>query len=577
MKTFTKQSIDQAIKNIDQNPELIKGRESKDYDLILANGQSYPPILVLSEANKVLGGEELVIHDFRNNTRVPFKILKDLGYNVVRKKQPHSAITQKEFNCEQFIEACNLSNLIITENLAIRFIAALITKPFVILTGLSGSGKTKLALSFAKWITQGNAGNPKSTFSLGEIVNSNRVAYEVTGTDSVAVTFTQRETGTKATLPYELINEWINVIKENNFTPETATRKIREAVETNTKYSTQLNSFETHLKAAAFQLMSRVTTGGTLAEESSSVCLLPVGADWTNREPILGYPNALVPDTYAVPENGALQLILEAANNPDRPYFLILDEMNLSHVERYFADFLSAMESKEPIFLHSGITNYNGIPPSINLPNNLFIIGTVNIDETTYMFSPKVLDRANVIEFRVDEPEMKKFLNGRTIVDFDKLYGQGISMANDFLFKSANKFQNSDKNENVNDDLLNFFNELKPVGAEFGYRTASEIVRFVEVCNQLNLKWTTNQILDAAIMQKLLPKLHGSRRKLEPSLKSLAELCLHDKSLAADSLNPKKVINFEDDKAIKFPISLEKIRRMNISLINNNFTSYAEA
>ena len=71
---------------------------------------------------------------------------------------------------------------------------------------------------------------------------------------------------------------------------------------------------------------------------------------------------------------------------------LILDEMNLSHVERYFSDFLSAIESGEEIPLY-------GEEKTLTLPDNLFTIGTVNVDETTYMFSPKVLDRANTIEF----------------------------------------------------------------------------------------------------------------------------------------------------------------------------------
>ena len=263
---------------------------------------------------------------------------------------------------------------------------------------------------------------------------------------------------------------------------------------------------------------------------------------------MLGYPNALLPDTYVVPENGALQLIIDAIDNPDRPHFLILDEMNLSHVERYFADFLSAMESKEPVFLHSGNIDYNGIPPSITLPDNLFIIGTVNIDETTYMFSPKVLDRANVIEFKVDKTEMEKFLSGDINVDFGKLSSKGISMVIDFLAKTQEKFQTSDDDKEVTDDLLLFFDELKKVGAEFGYRTASDILRFTKVIRKLNTDWETNQILDAAIMQKLLPKLHGSRRKLESTLKSLAELCLYDKSLASDILNPKKDVDFKKKK-----------------------------
>lgn len=63
--------------------------------------------------------------------------------------------------------------------------------------------------------------------------------------------------------------------------------------------------------------------------------------------------------------------------------------MNLSHVERYFADFLSAIESGQPIPLYSNDDeNYE-----LDIPDNLLIVGTVNVDETTYMFSPKVLDR----------------------------------------------------------------------------------------------------------------------------------------------------------------------------------------
>ncbi len=60
--------------------------------------------------------------------------------------------------------------------------------------------------------------------------------------------------------------------------------------------------------------------------------------------------------------------------------------------------------------------------PKLSCPNNLFIIGTVNIDETTYMFSPKVLDRANVIEFRVTADEMKNYLNRTTVLDLNRLF-----------------------------------------------------------------------------------------------------------------------------------------------------------
>ncbi len=87
---------------------------------------------------------------------------------------------------------------------------------------------------------------------------------------------------------------------------------------------------------------------------------------------------------------------------------------------------------------------------------------------------------------------------------------------------------------------MSFFSELKKTGAEFGYRSASEILRFAAVVNKIESTWRISDIIDAAIMQKLLPKVHGSRRKLEPVLKTLGNLCLSDGQKFDDFLNPKE-------------------------------------
>ena len=93
---------------------------------------------------------------------------------------------------------------------------------------------------------------------------------------------------------------------------------------------------------------------------------MAVGADWTSNENLLGYPDALQPGKYRRPDNGALDIILAAKSDSKRPYFLILDEMNLSHVERYFADFLSAMESGEPVHLHDETDDsWNSVPAKL--------------------------------------------------------------------------------------------------------------------------------------------------------------------------------------------------------------------
>ena len=135
--------------------------------------------------------------------------------------------------------------------------------------------------------------------------------------------------------------------------------------------------------------------------------IVAVRPDWTGPDALLGYENQLSlarDDGYAwvVPET--LRFMLRAAKDPSHPYLLLLDEMNLAHVERYFADVLSGIESGEDILPNLVETNgewRSATKDRLPLPDNLFVVGTVNIDETTYMFSPKVLDRANTLEFRV--------------------------------------------------------------------------------------------------------------------------------------------------------------------------------
>lgn len=252
-----------------------------------------------------------------------------------------------------------------------------------------------------------------------------------------------------------------------------------------------------------------------MCESEEQYKLVAVGADWINREPLLGYPNGLKEDEYVMPDNGVLQLMINASKseNQDKPYFLVLDEMNLSHVERYFADFLSIMESEDSIKLYTGSkrtsTNYLEIPQTISWPKNLFIIGTVNIDETTYMFSPKVLDRANVIEFRLDEDDLKSFLAEPKKIDLSQLISEGAAMASSFIILS--KQNDTASNDILNETLVEFFKELKTIGAEFGYRTAFEIHLLFAQFSKLDSSLSEEDKIDFAVMQKLLPKLHGSR------------------------------------------------------------------
>jgi len=237
------------------------------------------------------------------------------------------------------------------------------------------------------------------------------------------------------------------------------------------------------------------------------------------------------------------------------------------------------MESGDRIPLHKIENESEGIPPSINLPKNLFIIGTVNIDETTYMFSPKVLDRANTIEFRLTEQDLKDFIASDVKLDMELLKAEGANMSESFMTMAL---QETGKNLKTSEaDLKLFFSELKKSGAEFGYRTASEIGRLMFMLEQLGEE--DDNLLDIAIMQKLLPKLHGSRNKLTKVLPILGGFCLTDNSNIKEDYFDKFVSNsltetdLKSDPKIKYKISFEKICRMYKNAIENGFASYAEA
>lgn len=391
---------------------------------------------------------------------------------IFEKKNENFYISVNETNSSTLIsfkKACCYASLTYSNQLITRYVSSLATKPFVLLSGLSGSGKTKLAQSFAQWI----------------------------------------------------------------------------------------------------------------CEDENQYCIVPVGADWTNREPLLGYVNALETDKYILPENGALQLIIEAnkEENQNKPYFLILDEMNLSHVERYFADFLSVMESKDKFKLHSNKEQEkSGVPFELSWPKNLFVVGTVNIDETTYMFSPKVLDRANAIEFRVTEKEISKFLKSPNPIDLTQLESKGANMAADFIKMAKNQEFKEVTTDNLNSTLVNFFSQLQKTGAEFGYRTGMEIHRLYQQLTVINEDISENEKIDIAVMQKLLPKLHGSRRKLCPILETLAKLCVKEEvDVKKDFLENKEQLVFKKNPNVYYPLSLEKITRMYRGAIDNGFASYAEA
>ena len=176
-----------------------------------------------------------------------------------------------------------------------------------------------------------------------------------------------------------------------------------------------------------------------------------------------------------------------------------------------------------------------GVPPEIPYPANLFVIGTVNIDETTYMFSPKVLDRANVIEFKVDAKDIGNYLEDPVVPPPLEPAEAGLGQGYLELAEKTREGSIDQLPEVVatpaNKHLVGLFEVLERARFEFAFRTAKEINHYLRVCRHLaddksawdGGGWKAD--LDRQILQKLLPKIHGSMGRVGPLLAELAHYC----------------------------------------------------
>ncbi|HEU4964209.1 MAG TPA: hypothetical protein VFV52_10210, partial [Bacilli bacterium] len=406
----------------------------------------------------------------------------------------------------QFEADLRAAGLAYDTDLVTRFLASCMSKPFAILSGLSGSGKTKLAQALAHWFQGGR--QVIDPFQVGRPIGDSQYVVHAADSRAVEATYTYKGETKLVIMPRVLIREWADAIVTHEFSRNMSSDEIRQVIKDHNSYSSIQSSFHAPLKVAAFALIdARQGEVDADGQQPGQVELLSVGSDWTSRDPILGYPDALHPQRYV--KTPALDLILRAKQNPRAPYFLILDEMNLSHVERYFADILSAIESQEPIFLHNDPEPRDGVPPKIDRwPDNLFVIGTVNVDETTYMFSPKVLDRANVIEFAVELEEMVSFLEAPSEVRLEQLWGAGAEYGEEWMRAVRTGVEASEETRTrMKEELLLLFQLLKRHNAEYGFRVAKEIARFVGFHEGLGgAEWRFEAAMDAQIVQKLLPK-----------------------------------------------------------------------
>jgi 5-methylcytosine-specific restriction enzyme B len=277
--------------------------------------------------------------------------------------------------------------------------------------------------------------------------------------------------------------------------------------------------------------------------------MIPVRPDWNDSSDLLGYfdlngdfrPGHLIPT------------LLLAHEQPDKLFFICLDEMNLARVEHYFSDFLSVLESRrkesgqfvtdvvlredqiarmimDPLApCAAALSRRKTNPRPLGIPPNLFIVGTVNMDETTQPFSRKVLDRANTIEF--NDIDLMEGVNE----DLSRDEVPSLDPGSDFLkgeFASLVDIP-SDKKD-IASHIASFLQEVNRslviAGFEVGYRVRDESIAFT--IYGLTVGMSMEEVKENIILQKVLPRLQGSSPRIEKALISLMQQFAGDEDIS---------------------------------------------
>jgi 5-methylcytosine-specific restriction endonuclease McrBC GTP-binding regulatory subunit McrB len=500
-------------------------------------------------------------------------------------------------------------------SLLATYYLSLQTKPFVILTGISGTGKTKLAQLFAEWmspvveteVTVSESPEPTDTSFYIEIkpymLKYSRAVVPV----GVWQYFDVPELGqsTQVRLAYPGGEEVCKLGLQphpqnpNGYLQLLFKGGLRRWMRDNLAVGDLLMIETIGEEGEAYRLEKYRPQTRTVVERERNYAFVPVRPDWTDSRGLLGFQN-LITGTYSATD--FLRLLLRAAINLQsarpRPYFVILDEMNLAKVEYYFADFLSVMESRwlgeggnieqERLILHNqprcvlaagneevvdasyyheerftclvkceecpfatfvdegyhhdgefdyeearatGFTPQHFVPPRLTVPLNVYFAGTVNVDETTYMFSPKVLDRANTIEFgdvHLDTYFGVAHTDGATASTADEQTIEIFANNRQFtlLPKQVPELRSDPELAPYRDQLVRLNQLLKPFEMHFGYRVADEVLLYLWNAQELNdPAFSLDVAFDHQIYQKVLPKFHGSQAKLREPLEALRAFC----------------------------------------------------
>lgn len=493
---------------------LLNNKISKtEYAYILENlakDKDYKKILVDVSLSR-LKGTDLIISDYaKNNYRDDkgLKFLSDAGFfddvskgtKAIKEKYilKYSEILSSLsiLSDEAILAGSSLINHSVSEisSTNMNFLTALRTKPFMLLAGISGTGKSRIVRKLAQ-----------------------------------------------ASITKDLQKEYDPKSVEKGF-----------------------NRWELH-KPANFELVQ-------------------VKPNWHNSLEVVGYKSNIGGVHYEF--TPFVEFVVRAWKHQDTPFFLCLDEMNLAPVEQYFAEFLSAIESRsiengeyetDPIIkpfvefddmvctqmidhLVGKVDASKVVPDSIEaklverfktkgltLPKNLLVLGTVNMDETTFSFSRKVLDRAMSIV--MNDVDYDKFFTGETENDMAEFDDATKKLLIDRPIRGLEAEYNGA--EQVEQYLTAINEVLNDTPFKLGYRAANEALLYVSAAHQFDSSIDVNTALDEFTLMKILSRIEGDKRSIGNLLDDL-----------------QRVINDS------YPASNKKLVQMAKTLQSKQFVSY---
>lgn len=308
--------------------------------------------------------------------------------------------------------------------------------------------------------------------------------------------------------------------------------------------------------------------------------LVPVRPDWSDSSDLFGHLDL---EGKFIP--GAItDFIAKANDNLSKPHILCLDEMNLARVEYYLSDYLSVIETRrvedgkiitDPVLTKESFgkdTTAFEKYGELSLPENLYIIGTVNMDETTFPFSKKVLDRANTIEFSNVDLSFPEFSSTAAVDPLDNINNDFIK-SKYLILKDCLDYQS--ELSFLCEELEKINQILAKANLHVGYRVRDEIV-FYTLNNKIEQLIDDDKALDNAIMQKILPRIQGSSNTVKEMLYELFKYCLGDArgiQIEQDS-GSESLFNTLESTTATYEESAKKIAFMIRRFEEDGFTSF---